>query len=283
MNVKKILKFLIKILILFASIFVLTYGFLFLFSIVFYGKTYFYSDWENSNLVFLLGTCGQLLSVFLFLKFIIKKPLEYIFYKKDNLFKNIGQGLFWGFFQITVFVLIALAFNFIDFKSFDWNNFNFIFICYFIAFFIQSTSEEVLIRGLLTRFILEKFGKKAAIFVPAIVFGLMHLFNNSVTLISTLNTMLVGIFFALLLFYTKNIMFVSGVHAAWNFSMALIYGLPVSGFNGFNSLISFNILNSHIVDTNYGPEGSIIVTIIEIISIIIIMILGNRRKELING
>ncbi len=76
-------------------------------------------------------------------------------------------------------------------------------------------------------------------------------------------------------------MLTSGVHAGWNFSMAMIYGLNVSGFGGFDSLLNFKVLNYNLYDEIYGPEGSIVVTLIEIISILTILYL-ERRKEVRN-
>jgi len=279
---KNFFKHFFKILILVVAVVAFNYLFMILGSLLLYGKTYFYYNWEHSNLVMLIGTTGQFLSAFLITKYVIKEPFSFLFFKKDNLLQNILVGLLLGFLQITFFVIIAVILRGITFKEIVFENLNLFFIAYFVAFFIQSSSEELLVRGMLTRALLNKFGKNVAIYAPSIFFGLLHLANNGVTFLSTLNTILVGLFFAKLLFYTENIMLVSGVHAGWNFSMAMIYGLPVSGFNGFNSLLNFRILNSNICDKIYGPEASFIVTIIEIISILIIVYL-ERKKEKLNG
>ncbi|MFR7759613.1 MAG: CPBP family intramembrane glutamate endopeptidase, partial [Peptoniphilus grossensis] len=61
-----------------------------------------------------------------------------------------------------------------------------------------------------------------------------------------------------------------------------IYGLNVSGISGFDSLLNFKILNYALYDKVYGPEGSIVVTFIEIISIFIIFYL-EKRKGVKNG
>lgn len=279
---KNFFKHFFKILILVVAVVAFNYLFMILASLLLYGKTYFYHNWEHANLVMLIGTTGQFLSAFLITKYVIKKPFSFLFFKKDNLLKNIGIGLLIGFLQITVFVIIAVILRGLRLKGIVFENLNLFFIAYFVAFFIQSSSEELLVRGMLTRALLNKFGKNVAIYAPSIFFGLLHLANNGVTFLSTLNTILVGIFFAKLLFYTDNIMVTSGAHAGWNFSMAMIYGLNVSGFSGFNSLLNFKILNYNLYDKIYGPEGSIVVTFIEIISIFIIFYL-EKRKGVKNG
>ena len=276
-KVKNFLKIILKLLILIVMIAIFTGGLMLALSLIFYGQTYFNSDYKNANLVMLMGTTGQLSAAILFVRFILKKRLDYIFFKRDKLAKNIGLGLFLGFLQISTYVLLDMGSGVLGYQGMNLGNLNLIFLAYFIAFFIQSTSEEVLVRGLLTRALFDKFGKKIAIILPSIFFGLLHLGNEGVTILSTLNTILVGIFFAKLLFYTDNIMVTSGAHAGWNFSMAMIYGLNVSGFSGFDSLLNFKILNYALYDKVYGPEGSIVVTFIEIISIFIIFYLEKKK------
>ena len=281
-KIKNIFKIILKIFVLLLAIAIFTGGIMLALSLIFYGKTYFNSDYKNANLVMLMGTTGQLSAAILFLKFILKKKADYIYFKRGKLAKNITIGLFLGFLQISTYVLLDMGSGVLGYQGMNLGNLNLFFLAYFIAFFIQSTSEEVLVRGLLTRALFDKFGKKIAIILPSLFFGLLHLGNEGVTILSTLNTILVGIFFAKLLFYTDNIMVTSGAHAGWNFSMAMIYGLNVSGFSGFDSLLNFKILSYNLYDKTYGPEGSIVVTFIEIISIFIIFYL-EKRKGVKNG
>lgn len=281
-KIKNYFKIILKLLILLAMIAIFTGGIMLALSLIFYGQTYFNSYYKNANLVMLMGTTGQLSAAILFLRFILKKRLDYIFFKRDKLAKNIALGLFFGFLQISIYVLVDLGRGVLGYNGIELGNLNLIFLAYFLGFFIQSTSEEFLVRGILTRVLYDKYGKNLAIILPSLFFGLLHLGNEGVTVLSTLNTILVGIFFAKLLFYTDNIMVTSGAHAGWNFSMAMIYGLNVSGFSGFDSLLNFKILSYNLYDKTYGPEGSIVVTFIEIISILIIFYL-EKRKGVKNG
>lgn len=280
-KVKKFSKIILKIFILLLAILIFSGGIMLALSLIFYGKTYFNNDYKNANLVMLMGTTGQLLAAIFFVKFILKKKSDYIFFKRESLAKTTSIGLFLGFLQISIYVLLDVGRGALGYSGSSYGNFNLIFLAYFIAFFIQSTSEEVLVRGILTRVLCDRFGRNVAILLPSIFFGLLHLGNEGVTILSTLNTILVGIFFGKLLFYKENIMLTSGVHAGWNFSMAMIYGLNVSGFSGFDSLLNFKILNYNLYDEIYGPEGSIVVTVIEILSILAIFYL-ERRKEIRN-
>lgn len=243
------LKVILKLAILLITIAIFTSGIMLALSLIFYGQTYFNDDYKNANLVMLIGTTGQLLAAIFFVKFILKKKSDFIFFKREGLAKNIGLGLFFGFLQISIYVLLDVGRGALGYQGINLDNLNLIFLAYFIAFFIQSTSEEVLVRGILTRVLYNKYGRRLAILLPSIFFGLLHLGNEGVTILSTLNTILVGIFFAKLLFYSDNIMLTSGVHAGWNFSMAMVYGLNVSGFSGFDSLLNFKILNYNLYST----------------------------------
>lgn len=280
---KTIRKFLKNICIIFLLIFILTYGFTILFSLFFYRILSLERNLENQNLVFLFATLGEILSAILFTKFILKKPLSYIWLKKVGALKNFLMGLFIGFFQITFFVAIALSLGFLTINKFDFSRANYMLLLFLIAFTIQSNGEEFLIRGLLTRGILTRFNENAAIFIPAIFFGFLHLLNPGVTLISTLNTILIGIFYVYVLLRSENILLSGGMHTGWNFSMGLIYGFPVSGITGFKPVISFNFINKNALGSIYGPEASFIVTIIILVSIILIYVYYIYKKRGINN
>ena len=97
-KVKNFFKIILKLLILIVMIAIFTGGIMLALSLFFYRQTYFNSDYKNANLVMLMGTTGQLLAAILFVRFILKKRLDYIFFKRDKLAKNIALGLFFCFF-----------------------------------------------------------------------------------------------------------------------------------------------------------------------------------------
>ena len=54
-------------------------------SLIFYGQTYFNDDYKNANLIMLMGTTGQLLAAITFVKYVLKKKLDFIFFKREGL------------------------------------------------------------------------------------------------------------------------------------------------------------------------------------------------------
>lgn len=87
-KIKNYFKIILKILLLLAMIAILTGGLMLALSLIFYGQTYFNSDYKNANLVMLMGTTGQLSAAILFLKFILKKKADYIYFKEESLQKT---------------------------------------------------------------------------------------------------------------------------------------------------------------------------------------------------
>ena len=129
------------------------------------------------------------------------------------------------------------------------------------------------------KYLSEKFSTKIALVVPAIIFGLLHLANPGVTLVSTINTMLVGILYGIMLLKTENLLFTCGAHSAWNFTMGIVYGLPVSGLGDMKHLFTFDFINKKALGGIYGPEGTFLVCIILFVSILYFYFYKKRGIE----
>src|SRR5205807_9046091 len=84
-------------------------------------------------------------------------------------------------------------------------------------------------RGYPFQRLLEGTGKIISVSIMAILFGLGHWFNPHATLIGVANTMLVGVLFAIAYLRTRSLWFPWALHFAWNFSLGVLFGLPVSG------------------------------------------------------
>jgi membrane protease YdiL (CAAX protease family) len=122
----------------------------------------------------------------------------------------------------------------------------------------------------------------AAIFIAAIIFGILHLFSVGVTALSFINLILSGIYFACYVIGDGNILGVCGLHFAWNFALGNIYGLPVSGFaeNGEKIFQTQQIGSNIFTGGDFGPEGGLVTTIILLIAISALIL--KWRKDNIN-
>lgn len=118
-----------------------------------------------------------------------------------------------------------------------------------------------------------------AIFIPSILFGLIHLGNSNISTLAIVNTILAGLVFALFTHITKNLYFAIGFHTAWNFVQSSILGLPVSGtsMEGHQILVSTITGSNFISGGNYGVEGGIICSTVFIITIILQFLYIKRK------
>ncbi|MEQ1724656.1 MAG: type II CAAX endopeptidase family protein [Sphingopyxis sp.] len=92
--------------------------------------------------------------------------------------------------------------------------------------------EEILMRGLLFRFVEQWLGSWVALAFSAILFGALHLGNpNATTLAGVAIALEAGILLAAIYMVTRRLWAAIGLHMAWNLTQGGIFGVAVSGFN----------------------------------------------------
>lgn len=132
--------------------------------------------------------------------------------------------------------------------------------------------EEVAFRGYAFQRLIEALGPSMATLVMSALFGLMHLRNPDADMASTLTTVLAGWLLSLAYLRTRALWLPWGIHFAWNASMGLLFGLPVSGLREFSPVIS---ANAHgpiwLTGGAYGPEGGLVSAIVILISMGVLM------------
>jgi len=127
---------------------------------------------------------------------------------------------------------------------------------------IAASNEELAFRGYAFQRLVESIGAGGAIAISSAVFGLGHLINPHHTWLSTLNTALVGILFAVAYLRTRALWLPIGMHFAWNFLMGYALGLPVSGLVIPTAVLKTEARGSvWLTGANYGPEGSLLATV----------------------
>lgn len=128
-----------------------------------------------------------------------------------------------------------------------------------------AAAEELVFRGYSFQRLVEAWGAFWAVLLFSAGFGLVHLRNPSATLLSTANTILVGVLLALTYLKTRGLWLPLGLHWSWNFSMGFVYSLPVSGLKLSSKLFSVEIGRPEwLSGGDYGPEGSILTTVVSL-------------------
>ena len=143
-----------------------------------------------------------------------------------------------------------------------------------IVFLILAAAEEVVFRGYplqtLTRAKLAWLG----VMLTSILFALLHLGNPNVARGFTFaNTALAGVWLAIAYLRTRSLWFPFGIHWAWNWMQASIFGLPVSGIDQLAPAPLLHAMNKGpdwLTGGAYGIEGGAACTVALLISTFVV-------------
>lgn len=220
--------------------------------------------------------------VFLLWFFLIKRnrPLMVTFMPKlrGNNWKGLLIGLIVGGGQNTLCIMSAYIHGDIELH---FSQFNIIYLLLlFFAVFVQSSAEELSCRAYLFYKLQNRYNIPAvSIFVSSMFFGLFHLGNEGITILSFINIVAVGVFYAMIVYYTDSLWCVFAAHASWNFTQNIIFGLPNSGLPSSYSIISMNMdtaKNSFFYNIAFGVEGTYFADIVLIASCIILFLFKKK-------
>lgn len=146
----------------------------------------------------------------------------------------------------------------------------------FTVFAVASAFEEALFRG----YILQTFSRSGlawlAILLTSLFFGVVHLGNPNVTVLSTVNTVLAGIWFSVAYLKTRDLWFVWGMHLMWNWMQGSFFGIEVSGLTSISSAPLLKEIDkgpTWLTGSTYGIEGGIVCTVAIAVSTAVIYLL----------
>ena len=134
----------------------------------------------------------------------------------------------------------------------------------FAVFAIAAAFEEALFRGYILQTLARSGYAWPAIFITAGFFGMAHLGNANAGLISTINTVLAGIWFGLAYMRTRDLWLVWGLHFAWNWMQGAVFGIEVSGLKDITPtplLVESDHGPTWLTGGEYGVEAGIACTI----------------------
>lgn len=134
----------------------------------------------------------------------------------------------------------------------------------FFYFILVAVGEEIIFRGVLFRWIDEKWGFVTALVISAILFGAMHKGQPNATWWSSLAIAIeAGLMLGAAYKWSGTLWFPIGIHWAWNFFQGNIFGFAVSGSDAGASLFQ-TIVNGPDILTGgpFGAEASIITVVL---------------------
>ena len=190
------------------------------------------------------------------------------------------EGYYKGMFCGTILSVLVIAVTYFGLSGQLEINKNINIIVTFmmlIGFLIQATSEEILFRGYIQNVVKKKNGNRFAIVIQASIFALVHLLSAEGQPIAVINLFLFSVLLGWIMAYFKNIFLVSGIHFIWNVFITFIINGKISGIVVKDYVTRFNFkVNSVFTGGKFGIEGSLFVTIIFIVMILIIKIKRGR-------
>ena len=169
---------------------------------------------------------------------------------------GIGMGIGLGYFVLVVAIMMAIGVYRIVGTGNEWTDI----ADSFFAFLLVAIGEELIFRGVLFRWIDEKWGFVAALAVSALVFGLVHITNDNASWWSSLAIAIeAGLLLGAVYKYSGTLWMPIGVHWAWNFSQGNIFGFEVSGTDAGASLFHSSVSGSDwLTGGAFGAEASVI-------------------------
>lgn len=194
--------------------------------------------------------------------------------------KNYLKGILIGLLMILSVVLLLKISGFatftINISQVTWP----IFVLFILGWAIQSFEEELITRSILMNYFAVNNGVMGGIIINSLIFAILHLGNPAFGILPFINIMLIGIVFSLLFYISDDIFLPAATHSFWNFTQGNIFGIEVSGMDEINNTIfKTKLMGSDLISGGaFGFEGSIFVTLVEIIMIFVIIRIIKRRN-----
>jgi hypothetical protein len=143
------------------------------------------------------------------------------------------------------------------------------FVTIVFIFIVAGAAEELAFRGFPLQALAHNQGSGTAIIITSLLFGVAHISNPGVSILSSINTVLAGMWLGVAYFLTRSLWLATGLHWSWNLAMVFIFGLPVSGLTELSKL---SWLRGHagepswVSGGNYGPEAGVAATVALLLS-----------------
>ena len=202
---------------------------------------------------------------------------------QENTVKNLLIGLLIGFGTNFTCILCALLHGdiklYLDFSA----SMIPVFIYALVMVFVQSTSEELWCRGYMYERICVHYPLWVAVLANGVLFGLLHCFNDGVTVLAIVSICICGISYSLVRWYTGSIWLAMGAHTMWNFTQNFIFGLPNSGLVSESSILRLEAANgvsNLIYDHGFGVEAAIPAIVVDTLLGVVCLILAKRDGRL---
>ena len=182
---------------------------------------------------------------------------------RGNTLRNFGQGVLIGFLMNGACILVAWLHGDLHFSVGRF--YPVYLIVTFLCVTIQSGAEEMITRGYIYGALRERYPVWVAVAANALLFGVLHLANPGVTVISILSIVLIGVGLSLVMLWCESLWMAVAIHTMWNFTQSILFGLPNSGIVSEGSFLHLEAARGSLLyDAAFGVEGALPAIIVEL-------------------
>lgn len=145
-----------------------------------------------------------------------------------------------------------------------------------------AIGEELISRGVLFRACEEALGTGWALLISSLFFGFAHAFNPHATVGTSLAIALeAGVMLGLLYVATRSLLACMGLHAGWNITQSLVFGVPTSGTQMHGLVASRLAGPDWLSGGEFGAEASIVALIACSLVSVALFLLARKRGRLV--
>jgi membrane protease YdiL (CAAX protease family) len=150
----------------------------------------------------------------------------------------------------------------------------------FVLLGIAAAAEEAMFRGYAFQRLAQGAGPWPALLLTSAGFAWAHANNPSVGNVALFNIFLAGLLLGAAYLLTKSLWFATAIHIGWNWAMASLADLPVSGLEILNTPLYEPQLSGPEWFTGgaFGPEGGFAGTAAFTAAIVAVWWLGRKRQ-----
>jgi uncharacterized protein len=136
---------------------------------------------------------------------------------------------------------------------------------------LPAAAEEALFRGYPFRTLVRGIGPVGATLIMSALFALVHGANPHVGAFGYFNIFAAGVMLSLAMLWTGSLWFATALHLGWNWAMAALLDLPVSGLDLFDAPLydGAPVGPDWLTGGVFGPEGGLAGSLAVVVGIIL--------------
>ncbi len=200
------------------------------------------------------AAAGCVIGYVLFVRYIEQRPLHD--FGKDRALQEWGYGLLVGAGAMTAVVGVIAALDGYHITGYNFSA-NVVIDTAAMAI-ISGIPEEILLRGIVFRFLEKWLGSVVALALSALLFGILHLNNPNASWLAAIAIALeAGIMLGAIYMLTRRLWAAIGLHMAWNSVQGGVFGIKVSGTDAPGLIVSEPRGSDWLTGGAFGAEASI--------------------------